>query len=263
MSESCRAPGDDVVVVVPTYNERDSLPRLVERLRDVPVVGLRVLVVDDNSPDGTGEVADALAAATDGFVSVLHRDVKDGLGRAYVHGMQTALDAGAAVVVQMDADLSHPPDALPRMIAELARPGVDVVVGSRYVAGGSVSDTWPVRRRALSRAANAYLRVTLGLPVRDATSGFKAWCAGALRRLDLGGVASNGYAFQIELGDACRSHGLGVAEIPIHFGNRTEGRSKMTLAVQYESLLLPWRLRSRARRGLESGSAELVTTSAR
>lgn len=236
---------DDVVVVVPTYNERDTLPVLVAQLLALPVAYLRVLVVDDNSPDGTGAVADELAARTPGMVEVLHRQVKDGLGRAYVCGMRAAVESGAAVVIQMDADLSHPAGTIPRMLQVLGRPGVDVVVGSRYVAGGSVSAAWPRRRRLLSRAANAYVNRTLRLGIADATSGFKAWRAGALTTIGQSHVTSNGYAFQIELGYACRQQGFGVVEVPIHFEDRSHGRSKMTLGVQLESLTLPWRLRRR------------------
>ncbi len=231
------------VVVIPTYNERGNLPVVVGRLLELPLPHLRVLVVDDDSPDGTGEVADELASAGDGRVQVLHRAVKDGLGRAYVAGMGLALAGGAAAVVQLDADLSHPIEAVPIMLAELADGVTDVVVGSRYVAGGSTAREWPWRRRALSRAANVYVDRVLHLGVRDATSGFKAWRADALRAVDLPSLEAQGYAFQIEMALRCRRLGLVVQEVPIHFRDRTLGRSKMTFGVQLEAAVLPWRLR--------------------
>ena len=243
------------VVVIPTYNEVDNLPAVIGRLLDLPVRGLEVLVVDDRSPDGTGQVADRLAAASAGRMQVVHRAAKDGLGRAYVAGMNRALAAGASVVVQLDADLSHPVEALPIMLAALAHGPADVVVGSRYVAGGSTAAEWPWHRRLLSRGANVYVDRVLHLGVRDATSGFKAWRADALRAIDLSALAAQGYAFQIEMAYRCRQLGLVVEELPIHFSDRTRGRSKMTFGVQLEAAVLPWRLRrgrSRARSGAAS-----------
>jgi dolichol-phosphate mannosyltransferase len=234
-------------VVIPTYNERANLPTLLARLLALPVPDLRVLVVDDGSPDGTGELAEEWARSSEGRVQVLHRAVKDGLGRAYVAGMGHALAHGAATVIQLDADLSHPVETVPLMLAALADGSADVVVGSRYVAGGSTAREWPWRRRALSRAANSYVDHVLHLGVRDVTSGFKAWRAEALRAVDLPSCDAQGYAFQIELAFRCRRLGLVVEELPIHFADRSHGRSKMTFAVQREAALLPWRLR---RRGL-------------
>ena len=232
-------------VVVPTYNERDNLPTLLTRLLVLPVPDLRVLVVDDGSPDGTGELADELARSSGGRVQVLHRAVKDGLGRAYVAGMGRALAGGAGTVIQLDADLSHPVETVPLMLAALTDGPADVVVGSRYVAGGSTAQEWPWRRRALSRAANSYVDHVLHLGVRDVTSGFKAWRAEALRAVDLPSCNAQGYAFQIELAFRCRRLGLVVEELPIHFADRSHGRSKMTFAVQREAAVLPWRLRRR------------------
>ncbi|QFZ21284.1 polyprenol monophosphomannose synthase [Saccharothrix syringae] len=230
-------------VVVPTYNERDNLPVLAGRLLDLGVEGLRLLVVDDDSPDGTGEVADKLAAEHPDRVAVVHREVKDGLGRAYVTGMGRALADGAEVVVQMDADLSHPVEAVPRLLAPLAEGAADFVIGSRYVPGGSLDTSWPWHRRALSRWANVYVNGVLGLGVRDATAGFKAWSAKALRTVDLDSVRSNGYSFQVEMNHRALSRGLRVVEVPITFTERVEGTSKLTLGVQLESALVPWRLR--------------------
>lgn len=232
-----------VVVVVPTYNERENLPILVGRLAELGLADLHVLVVDDNSPDGTGEVADKLAAESDGRVSVLHRTEKDGLGRAYVAGMSRALEDGADIVVQMDADLSHPHTAIPVMVEALTTTNASVVLGSRYVPGGSTASEWPWHRKALSAWANLYVNAILGLGVRDATAGFKAWEAQALREVDLASVGSNGYSFQVEMNYRAVQRGLRLAEVPIRFEERVEGASKMSLGVQLESAAAPWKLR--------------------
>jgi len=232
-----------VTVVVPTYNERDNLPKLVDLLAALDIPNLHVLVVDDNSPDGTGEVADKLALEGPVPVGVLHRTAKDGLGRAYVAGMSRALAEGADVVVQMDADLSHPTTAIPVMIDTLAETDAAVVLGSRYVSGGAVASNWPWHRKALSAWANFYVNTILGLGVKDATAGFKAWRAGTLRTIDVDSVQSNGYAFQVEMNYRVVKHGMTIAEVPITFEERTKGVSKMSLAVQVESALLPWKLR--------------------
>lgn len=232
-----------VVVVVPTYNERDNLPVLARLLADLPVPDLHLLVVDDNSPDGTGEVADGLAAEAPGTVGVLHRTTKDGLGRAYLAGMTRALDEGADVVIQMDADLSHPPAVIPAMVDTLLTTDTAVVLGSRYVTGGSTAADWPWHRKVLSAWANAYVNAILRLRVKDATAGFKAWRSGTLRAIDLPSVHSNGYSFQVEMNYRTVKRGLAIREVPIRFEERTRGTSKMSLAVQLESALTPWRLR--------------------
>lgn len=237
------APAPKVVVVVPTYNERENLPVLAGLLADLPVPNLRVLVVDDNSPDGTGRVADELAARLPDVVGVLHRTAKDGLGRAYVAGMTHALDQGADVVVQMDADLSHPASAIPGMIDTLIRTNAAVVLGSRYAAGGSTATGWPWHRKALSAWANLYVNAILRLRVRDATAGFKAWRAGTLRAIGLPSVRSSGYSFQVEMNYRTVKRGLTVLEVPIRFEERVNGASKMSLGVHLESALTPWRLR--------------------
>jgi len=231
-----------VTVVVPTYNERDNLPQLVGRLADLGVPDLHVLVVDDNSPDGTGDVADKLATDNPGRVGVLHRTEKDGLGRAYVAGITRALDEGAEIVIQMDADLSHPVEAVPRMIDCLSTSDAAVVLGSRYVAGGSLAGDWGWHRKALSAWANFYVNAILRLGVKDATAGFKAWRAETLRRIDIATIRSNGYAFQVEMNHRTVKQGLRIAEIPIRFEERAEGVSKMSLSVQLESALMPWKL---------------------
>jgi dolichol-phosphate mannosyltransferase len=235
--------GDSVTVVVPTYNEKDNLPRLVDQLMALPLPQLRILVVDDNSPDGTGELADKLATDAPERIAVLHRVAKDGLGRAYVAGMTRALEEGASVVVQMDADLSHSPSVIPAMVEALRTTGAGVVIGSRYVAGGRTAEDWPWHRRALSVWANIYVNAILNLRVKDATAGFKAWRAETLRAIDLGTIRSNGYSFQVEMNFRTIRAGISIAEVPIRFSERAEGASKMNLRVQLESARTPWRLR--------------------
>lgn len=234
------------VVVVPTYEERETLPLLVEQFVQLGRDDLGLLVVDDNSPDGTGAVADALAAEHPGWIDVLHRPGKQGLGRSYVAGISRALAGGAEIVIQMDADLSHPVGTVPDMIELVRRTDVDVVIGSRYVPGGAIAADWPLSRRLLSRWANRYVDAVLRLGVADATAGFKAWRASALLELDLAAVRSNGYAFQVEMNHRAVRLGMRVAEVPITFIERVGGASKMSLAVQWESALVPWKLRRTA-----------------
>ncbi|WP_454194945.1 polyprenol monophosphomannose synthase [Nocardia sp. Marseille-Q1738] len=231
-----------VTVVVPTYNERENLPVAVERLTTLPVPDLHVLVVDDSSPDGTGEVADKLAAELPNVVGVLHRTEKDGLGRAYVAGITRALDEGADVVIQMDADLSHPAEVIPAMLEKLTTTDAGVVLGSRYVPGGSTAAEWKWYRKALSAWANFYVNLILRLGVKDATAGFKAWKADTLRAIDVASIRSNGYSFQVEMNYRTIKKGVTIAEVPIRFEERTLGASKMSLKVQLESALMPWKL---------------------
>ncbi|MFI1973042.1 polyprenol monophosphomannose synthase [Streptomyces cinnamoneus] len=247
-----------LTVVMPTYNEAANLPTMAETLMALPLEGLRLLVVDDNSPDGTGTVAEQLAekynepgeADEPGRVrmGVLHRTAKAGLGRAYAAGMERAVDEGARYVLQMDADGSHPADKIAEMLGVALATGADVVVGSRYVPGGTLSDAWKAHRKLLSRWANAYASGILGTRVRDITGGFNLWSADALRRLDLSSVDSAGYSFQVETKYRALRSGLTVMEVPIHFEDRTVGESKMDLTVQLESVAMPWRLRSKALR---------------
>ncbi|MCD9145840.1 polyprenol monophosphomannose synthase [Streptomyces albireticuli] len=239
-------------VVMPTYNEADNLPAMAEALMSLPLEGLRLLVVDDNSPDGTGKIAEDLAERHNTpdrtRVAVLHRTAKDGLGRAYAAGMTRAVDEGAAYVLQMDADGSHPAGKVAELLGVALATGADVVVGSRYVPGGTLSDAWSAHRRLLSRWANAYASTILGTRVRDITSGFNLWSADALRAIDLDTVGSAGYSFQVEMKYRALRAGQSVLEVPIHFEDRTVGESKMNLAVQLESVAMPWRLRARAAR---------------
>jgi dolichol-phosphate mannosyltransferase len=222
-------------VALPTYNEAETIRDLVARIRDRVPAPLRVLVVDDASPDGTGEIADELAAAHDD-VEVLHRDAKRGLGPAYVAGFARALAGGAARVVQMDADCSHDPDHIPVLLDELER--ADLVLGSRYVDGGSVQD-WGAGRRAISRLGSLYARVALGVGVRDLTGGFKAWRREALEAIAIEDVDSVGYAFQVETTYRAIKAGQRVVEVPIAFRDRRVGASKMSRAIVFEAA---WRV---------------------
>ena len=232
------------IVVIPTYNECDNLPFATAQLLRIP--GLAVLVVDDASPDGTGQVADALARDSGGRVAVLHRHGRRGLGRSYIDGMQQALTMGATHICQMDADLSHNPADVPRLLAASAE--ADLVIGSRYIAGGKVDTNWPKHRVLLSGFANGYVRAVTGLSVRDCTSGFRCWRREALQRLPLEGIVSNGYAFQVELTWEAASAGCRIVEVPITFVDRRDGTSKLSSGVMVESALMPWRLAMRRRR---------------
>lgn len=227
-------------LVIPTFNEAENVERVVARSREVLAEacpeGFRILIVDDRSPDGTGDLADALAEVHPGEVQVLHRARPDGLGPAYLAGFATALDGGATHVLEMDADLSHDPRDLARLL-EAVRSGADVALGSRYVPGGGVSD-WPLLRRAISRGGSWYARRMLGLGVRDMTGGFKCFRAEVLRMIDLSSVRSVGYAFQIELTWRAVRAGFAVVEVPIVFRDRTAGESKMHLGIAREAALL-------------------------
>lgn len=221
-----------VVVLVPTYNEREALPVTMDRLlRAAPEV--EVLVIDDASPDGTGALADAMAAADD-RVGVLHRGAKEGLGAAYLHGMRVALERGADAVVEFDADGSHPAEAVPRMLERL-RSGADLVIGSRWVPGGGIAD-WPWHRQAISRVGNLYAKTMLGSPVHDMTAGCRAYTADLLRRIPLDEVRSQGYCFQIDMTRRAHEAGATVVEVPILFRERELGSSKMTSGIVREAL---------------------------
>jgi dolichol-phosphate mannosyltransferase len=233
-------------VVVPTYNEAESLPPLVQALYALDLPDLQVIVVDDSSPDGTGRLAEELGEQLrrDGepFVRVLHRPEKQGLGRAYVAGMTRALEDGADFVVQMDADFSHEPNEIPKMLDALERTGAGVVIGSRYVPGGSLDPDWTRARRLLSVWANFYARTILRMDVRDITAGFKLWRREALLAVDLARITSDGYAFQIEMNWEVRRRGYEIVEIPIYFRERREGASKMSFHVQAEAAIRPFQL---------------------
>jgi dolichol-phosphate mannosyltransferase len=219
-----------VVIVMPTYNERQNLEIIAGRIREA-VPDADLLVVDDNSPDGTGDLADKLAEA-DPRVQVLHRTEKAGLGRAYVAGFTKALAEGYDLIVEMDADGSHRPEDLPRLLA--AEAGADAVIGSRYVPGGTVVN-WPVSRQLLSKGANLYTRLMLGVRVKDATGGFRVYRAATLRRIGLDGIQSAGYCFQVDMTLRVLQAGLRVTEVPITFVERELGASKMSRTVILES----------------------------
>lgn len=221
-----------MAVIIPTYNERDNLESISARVRSA-VPGADLLIVDDNSPDGTGELAGKLAAE-DSQIHVLHRPGKAGLGAAYIAGFGWALEHGYGAIVEMDADGSHQPEELPGLLSALER--ADLVIGSRWVPGGVVRN-WPKSREALSRGANAYARFMLGLPVRDATGGYRVFRAETLRRIGLDKVESQGYCFQIDLTLRTVKAGLRVTEVPITFVDRIHGASKMSRSVMIEAFL--------------------------
>lgn len=225
-------PNDTVTVVVPTYNERDNLPHLAAA---VLLHGYSLLIVDDGSPDGTGDIADSLAAEV-GRVSVIHHSEKLGLGPAYAAGFDRALADGAEVIVEMDADFSHNPADLPRLVGAV-RAGADLAIGSRYVPGGATPD-WPLHRRFVSRAGNVYSRAMLGLPIQDATAGYRAFGADALKRLPYRQARASGYGFQVEMAWRAHQAGLVVVEVPITFRDREVGTSKMGTGIVIEAMWL-------------------------
>lgn len=232
-------PTDQVTVVVPTFNERENLAHLISA---VIHQGYRLLVVDDSSPDGTGDLADRLASAEPG-VSVLHRRRKEGLGRAYADGFDRAIADGAEIVVEMDADFSHDPLDLPRLVSAVEA-GADLAIGSRYVEGGATPD-WPLLRRLISRAGNLYARVLLGVPVRDMTAGFRAFRVASLRSLRYRETEATGYGFQVEMAWRAHRAGMRIIEVPVSFRDRTRGESKMGTDVVLEAMRLVtvWGLR--------------------
>lgn len=227
-----RGPIERVLVLLPTYNEAENLPLIMRRIR-ASVPAADVLVLDDNSPDGTGALADSLAA-DDPQVRVLHRGGKEGLGKAYVAGFGWGLERGYDALVEIDADGSHPPEVLPRMIDAAAT--ADLVIGSRWVPGGDIVN-WPKSREAISRAGNLYIRMALGMPVKDATAGFRIYRAQTLRTIGLDDVDSQGYCFQVDLTWRVVRHGLRVVEVPITFVEREIGVSKMSGSIVREAML--------------------------
>jgi dolichol-phosphate mannosyltransferase len=232
----------DIVVVVPTYNEKDNLPILAAGILVHP--DFRLLVVDDGSPDGTGAVADELTRKYPGRVEVLHRTGPRGLGRSYIDGLKRALESGADLIFQMDADLSHNPEYLPALAAAAEK--YDVVIGSRYLMGVSVVN-WPLHRIFLSAFANRYVRAVTRISVSDCTSGYRCWRREALARLPLHAMVSNGYAFIVEMLFEASRRGCTIGEVPIIFIERKQGQSKVSGRVLAESLIVPWRLVFRGR----------------
>jgi dolichol-phosphate mannosyltransferase len=227
-----------VLVVVPTYNERDNLPLLARGV--LSHAGYRLMVVDDGSPDGTGAIADGLAAEYPGRVEVVHRTGQSGLGRSYIEGLKKAIaQPDVDLVCQMDADLSHDPEYLPNLVRATA--DHDVVIGSRYLQGVSVVN-WPLHRIVLSAFANRYIRMVTSLTPNDCTSGFRCWRREALARLPLDAMVSDGYAFLVEMLFEARRRDCRIGEVPIIFVERRQGQSKVSGAVLFESLITPWRL---------------------
>ncbi len=236
-----------IVVVVPTFNEVENIEAIVGELLALGLDGLSVLIVDDESPDGTGKLADTLAARHPSCVNVLHRHERHGLGLAYKDGFRQALAEGADAIVQMDADFSHSPRYIPHFLEALA--GADVVIGSRYVKGGTLDEQWGWWRRFLSWWANAvYTRLLLGLHVRDGTAGYKMWSRSALEGIDFGTIESNGYIFQVEMAYVCERLGYRIVELPIHFEDRRIGRSKMSMRVKAEAAMRTLEIRWRHHR---------------
>ncbi|MEN6481337.1 MAG: polyprenol monophosphomannose synthase [Anaerolineaceae bacterium] len=227
-------------IIIPTYNEIENLPKVVAALFNLPLPELNILVVDDNSPDGTGDIADQLANESDGRLQVLHRKGKLGLGSAYIQGFQRAIDQGAELVGQMDADLSHPVEKIVDLVKTLDV--VDIAIGSRYVPGGKLDEKWPFWRKALSNFGNFYARTILGLPIKDVTGGFRMWRRETLLGMPLERVRSNGYVFQIEMVYIAHNLGYTFREVPIYFADRKWGTSKMSFNIQVEAAIRVWRL---------------------
>lgn len=223
---------EQVTVVIPTYNERENLDDIAAA---VVAHGYRLLVVDDGSPDGTGEIADELSRQNPS-VAVLHRSEKQGLGPAYAAAFDRLLTGDSEVIVEMDADFSHDPADLPRLVDAVAN-GADLAIGSRYVPGGATPD-WPLIRRLISKGGNVYARTMLGIPVRDATAGFRAFRREALARLPYGDAEASGYGFQVEMAWRAHQIGLAIIEVPISFRDRTRGKSKMGLRIVVEAMRL-------------------------
>jgi dolichol-phosphate mannosyltransferase len=237
-----------VIVVLPTYNERENITRIVPALFALEIPNFHLLIVDDNSPDGTGQVAEDLGkeAAYRGKINILHRAEKQGLGPAYIQGFKRALALDADLVIQMDADLSHQPKYIPQLL-EKAR-HFDIVIGSRYAVGGSVDEGWGPLRKLLSWWANrVYAPAILNIPIRDATGGFRVYQRGCLIGMDLNKVKANGYVFMVELAFVAHRLGYGIGEIPIHFPDRQHGDSKMSSAIALEAALRVWQIKLRHR----------------
>lgn len=228
------------IIVIPTYNEAENLPKLVSALFALSEPALELLIVDDNSPDGTGDIAEQLSRETGGRVHVMHRSGKLGLGTAYIQGFKRAIELGADAIGQMDADFSHPVEKIPEMIGALS--SCDAVIGSRYVKGGKLDERWPFWRKWLSGFGNFYSRIILGLKIRDVTGGFKLWKRETLQGMPLERIRSNGYIFQVEMAYVATLLGYRFKEIPIYFADRRWGQSKMSLRIQVEAAFRVWQL---------------------
>jgi len=233
------------VVIIPTYNEMENLPKLVDCLFALPIADLRIMVVDDNSPDGTGTWVDNMAKEHPGKISALHRSGKQGLGTAYVAGFKKALEMGVEYVVQMDADFSHPPEKIVEF--EKAVQDADLVIGSRYIPGGSVDHDWPFTRKLLSGCGNFYARTILSGKLHDITGGFRMWRREALEKIPLDRVKANGYMFQVEMAYISQLLHFRMVEVPIYFAERVTGKSKINFSIQLEAAINVWKLAKRYR----------------
>ncbi len=229
-----------ITVIIPTFNEAENLRKISTALLALPLPDLSILVVDDNSPDGTGDIAEQISRETAARVQVLHRSGKLGLGSAYVQGFGVALSHGAEAIMQMDADFSHPVEKVPELVQNLA--DTDIVIGSRYVPGGSLDDRWPFWRKGLSAFGNYYARTILGLSIRDCTGGFRLYRREVLQGMPLERVKSNGYVFQVDTAYLATLLGYKFKEIPIYFADRRWGTSKMSLRIQLEAAYRVWLL---------------------
>ena len=229
-----------ITFVIPTYNEAENLPKLVAALFALEIPELNLLIVDDNSPDGTGKLADEFARTTDGRVQVMHRQGKLGLGTAYIQGFQYAIENGADAVGQMDADFSHPIEKIPELIETLKT--CDMALGSRYVPGGSLDENWPLWRKFLSGFGNVYARTILRMKLKDVTGGYRLWRKETLQGMPLHTIRSNGYIFQVEMAYVAHKLGFQFKEIPIYFADRRWGTSKMSFRIQAEAAFRVWQL---------------------
>jgi dolichol-phosphate mannosyltransferase len=250
-----------LTVIVPTYNEAENLPKLVSALFALPLPDLKLLIVDDNSPDGTGQLADDLATRHPDRISVLHRVGKLGLRTAYLEGFKIAIANGAEAVGQMDADFSHGPNKLVEMINALEK--ADVALGSRYVEGGSVDRQWPLWRKWLSAFGNNYARIVLGFPLRDVTTGYRLWRREALQGMPLARIHANGYVFLVEMAYMAFCLRYRFAQVPIYFADRRWGKSKMSFKIQFEAAFRLWQVRWNyrdLRRNGESARVNLLLT---
>jgi dolichol-phosphate mannosyltransferase len=231
---------NQIFIVVPTFNEAENIPALAAAIFSLPLDQIQMLVVDDNSPDGTGKIAEALTVKYGERINVLHRTEKKGLGSAYIAGFQRVLEFGADTVIQMDADFSHPPDKILELVDGLK--ASDVAMGSRYISGGQLDEKWPLWRKGLSAFGNLYAKTILNLPVNDATGGFRAWRRETLLGMPLDRIRSNGYAFQVEMLFVAHRLGYTISEIPFYFADRQWGNSKMSFSIQIEAALRVWQM---------------------
>lgn len=231
----------NITIILPTYNEAENIPRLVDAIFSLPRSDIHLLFIDDNSPDGTGKIIDGLVEEHPNRIQVIHREGKMGLGSAYILGFQHLFDTEVDVIGMMDSDFSHDPQKLPEMITALEN--ADVVLGSRYVPGGSVDQDWPLWRKGLSAWANFYVRTILNIPVKDATTGYRLWRVEALKGMPIERIVSSGYVFLVEMVFLAYKLGYRITEVPIYFADRKWGKTKMNFQVQIEAAIRVWQVR--------------------